>query len=201
MYPVVPEKGSYWGIMGGIFDPIHYGHLILAESALRAMKFDGILFIPSFNPPHRKLKPIASFEDRYKMTLLALEGNEKFCASDLEKDLKSPGYTLAIVDFLRLKFSGVEWCLILGADNLAQFDDWHKPEELINRVKIAVGNRPGVENNDSYSRWIDRVQEFKMPLIDISSTLIRDLVKAGKSIRYFLPEEVRQFILGRGLYR
>ena len=201
MIPAVPEKGSYWGIMGGIFDPIHYGHLILAESALGAMRFDGILFIPSFNPPHRKSKPVISFEDRYRMTLLAIEGHEKFHASDLEKDLKSPGYTLAIVDFLRLKYPGVEWCLILGTDNLAQFDNWHKPEELINRVKIAAGNRPGTENNESYSKWINRVEKFDMPLVDISSTRIRESIKSGKSVRYLLPEEVRQFILGRGLYR
>jgi nicotinate-nucleotide adenylyltransferase len=201
MCPAAPEKGSNWGIMGGIFDPIHYGHLILAESALRAFNFDGILFIPSFNPPHRQIKPIASFDDRYKMTMLAIDGHDKFYGSDLEKDLKSPGYTLAIVDFLKLRFSGVEWHLILGADNLAQFDNWHKPEELIARVKIAVGSRHGVENNSSFSKWIERVLKFDMPLIEISSTQIRDLIKAGKSIRYLLPEEVRQFIIGKGLYR
>jgi len=195
------NSSPLWGIMGGIFDPIHFGHLILAESALAEHNFNKILFIPAFNPAHRAEKPVASFEDRCMMARLATESNEKFEVSDLEKDLKSPGYTLAIVDFLRLKYPKVEWRLILGADNIAQFDGWHKPEELLDRVKIVVGMRPGFENDFARSRWADKVEIFKMPLIEISSTAVRKAVREEKSIRYLLPEDVRQFILSRGLYR
>jgi len=198
---MIPNKNPIRGIMGGIFDPIHYGHLILAESALAAADFEKILFIPAFNPPHRSDKPSASFEDRCLMTKLAIESNDKFEVSDLEKDLKSPGYTLAIVDFLRLKFPNVEWRLILGADNIAQFDKWHKPEELIDRVRIMVGMRPGYENEFSHSQWANQVQIFDMPLISTSSSGIRLSIRENRSIRYLLPEDVRQFILSRGLYR
>jgi nicotinate-nucleotide adenylyltransferase len=201
MLPFHPNKGALWGIMGGVFDPIHYGHLILAQCALQKFNYEGILFIPSFNPPHRAEKPVAVFDNRYMMTRLAIEGNEKFAISDLERDLKSPGYTLAIVDFLNQKYPGVVWHLILGADNLTQLDSWHKPEELIERVKIVVGNRPGFDQEFEKSKWFGRVEQFPMPLIEISSTAIRNAVREGLTIRYLVPEEVRQFIESRGLYR
>jgi nicotinate-nucleotide adenylyltransferase len=201
MLQAPPNKGSTWGIMGGIFDPIHFGHLVLAESARQAFDLAGILFIPSFSPPHREGKPVASFDDRFMMVKLAIEGNDKFAISDMERDLKSPGYTLAIVDFLRQKYPEVVWDLILGADNIAQFDNWHKPEELVTRARIVVGNRPGYDKAFKESQWFGRVERFDMPLIDISSTLIRRLIKEGRSIRYFLPEDVRQFIITKGLYR
>ncbi len=134
------------------------------------------------------------------MTRLATESNDKFEVSDLEKDLKSPGYTLAIVDFLKLKYHDIDWRLILGADNIAQFDGWHKPDELLRRVKIVVGMRPGYEDDFSRSKWADKVEIFNMPQIEISSTTIRKAIKENKSVRYLLPEDVRQFIISRGLY-
>jgi nicotinate-nucleotide adenylyltransferase len=187
--------------MGGIFDPIHFGHLLLAESASEAFQFDKVLFIPAFTPPHRADKPKASFKDRCLMVRLAIEGNDRFEISDLEKDLKSPGYTLAVVDYLRLGNPAVDLTLILGADNIVQFDRWHKPEDLIQRVRIAVGMRPGYESAFRETPWAEKVDTFPMPLIDISSNQIRKLIGAGKSARYFLPEEVRQFILSKGLYK
>jgi nicotinate-nucleotide adenylyltransferase len=200
MSPVLPNSGS-WGIMGGVFDPIHCGHLILAESALNACGFTGVLFVPSFNPPHRERKPEVCFEDRFRMVQLAIEGNERFSASDFEKDLKSPGYTLAVVDFLKLKSPDVKWHLILGADNIAQFDHWHHPEELVKRIKIVVGNRPGYDREFHNSRWASQVELFEMPLIDLSSTRIRKLLKEGLSVRYFVPDEVRRFIESKRLYK
>jgi nicotinate-nucleotide adenylyltransferase len=187
--------------MGGIFDPIHFGHLLLAEAAQTAFKFDKILFIPSFNPPHRTEKPVASFEDRCLMVRLAIEGSDRFGLSDMEKDLKSPGYTLAIVDHLRHIYPEAKLHLILGADNIAQFDHWHKPDELINRIKIVAGMRPGYEQDFRQSKWAEKVEIFAMPLIEISSTNIRNAIRNSISIRYLLPEEVRQFILSKGLYR
>jgi nicotinate-nucleotide adenylyltransferase len=196
----LPSDGN-WGIMGGIFDPIHYGHLVLAETALNTFNFTGILFIPSFNPPHRTQKPVVSFEDRCRMVQLAIEGNEHFLVSDFEKDLKTPGYTLAVVDYLRQNCPAAVWHLILGADNIAQFDHWHEPDELVKRVKIVVGNRPGYDREFQESQWLSRVETFNMPLLEISSTSIRKSLKERKSVRYLLPEEVRQFIESKGLYR
>ncbi|UCD16882.1 MAG: nicotinate (nicotinamide) nucleotide adenylyltransferase [Candidatus Zixiibacteriota bacterium] len=196
-----PDRGGKWGIMGGVFDPIHYGHLILAESARQAYNFDGVLFVPSFDPPHREAKPIASFENRCIMVKLAIEGHDHFSVSDLEKDLASPGYTLAVVDYLQQKHPRTHWHLILGADNITMLDSWHKPEQLIERVPIVVGNRPGYDHDFENSRWYARVKVFIMPMIELSSTEIRRAVKEDRSIRYMLPEDVRRFVENRDLYR
>ena len=196
-----PERPGKWGIMGGIFDPVHYGHLILAESARQTCGLDGVLFVPSLDPPHRSAKPIASFEDRCTMVKLAIEGNDRFVFSDMEKSLASPGYTLAVIDYLKQTYPEPDWHLILGADNIAIFDTWHKPKELVERVKILVGQRPGNDSSLVQSAWYDLITIFPMPLIEISSTAIRERIAAKYSIRYLLPDDVRRFVETRGLYR
>jgi nicotinate-nucleotide adenylyltransferase len=196
-----PENGGRWGIMGGLFDPIHYGHLNLAEQAREAFSLDGVLFVVSFNPPHRLEKPIASFDDRLQMTRLAIENNDCFTLTDLEKDLNGPGYTLSIVESLINKYSEVTWHLILGADNIESFDLWHKPEELIKKIKILVGGRPGYKPELKNHNWNNRLSHFEMPLMEVSSTMIRRLLKEGRSIRYLVPDEVHTFIDKKGLYR
>ncbi len=117
------------------------------------------------------------------------------------KTSETPGYTLAVVDYLRQNCPAAAWHLILGADNIAQFDHWHKPDELVKRVKIVVGNRPGYDREFQESQWLSRVETFNLPLLEISSTSIRKSLKERKSVRYLLPEEVRQFIESKGLYR
>ena len=196
-----PNDGGQWGIMGGAFDPIHYGHLMLAESACQAFDLTGVLFVPSFNPPHRENQPYASFEDRYNMTGLAIKNNEKFVLSDIEKDIEGPGYTLKLIEELDNKYPDVQWRLILGADNIAIFNSWHKPQELIRRAGIIVGGRPGYDEGLENMKWSDKISRFNMPLIDISSTEIRKRIAGNKSIRYMLPETVRKYINDKGLYR
>ncbi|MCX6827031.1 MAG: nicotinate (nicotinamide) nucleotide adenylyltransferase [candidate division Zixibacteria bacterium] len=186
--------------MGGIFDPIHYGHLILAQSAQQAFRLDCILFLPSFNPQHRTEKPVASFDDRCLMIKLAFEENDRFVVSDMERELKIPDYTLNVIKILKQNYPEVDWHLILGADNIAQFDKWYRPDELVQEVKIVIGNRPGYDEEFEKSKWAGLVQKYDMPLLDISSTMIRKFINEGKSIRYLLPEAVRQYILSRGLY-
>lgn len=200
MPPMDPESGGRWGLMGGVFDPVHYGHLILADCAVQSYSLSGVLFTVSFSPPHRDRKPEASFKDRIEMVKLAAEGNERFVVSDLEKDLDSPGYTVNIVNHLKRQYPGADWHLILGADNIAVFESWYKPEELSRNVKIVVGNRPGFNSEFEHSEWYDRVDKFEMPLIDISSTMIRQSIGEGRSIRYLLPDNVRRFIIEKGLY-
>jgi len=201
MLPVNPNNGGKWGLMGGVFDPVHYGHLILAETARQECDLDGVLFLPSLDPPHRQNKPVACFEDRLMMTRLAVEGNNNFVVSDLEKDLASPGYTIAVVELLEQRFPKADWHLILGADNIAIFDTWHKPDELAGRVQIIVGNRPGYDKDFRNSHWYDKVNRFDMPLIELAATDIRCGIRDGKSVRYMIPDEVRVFIEKRGLYR
>jgi len=196
-----PNEGGQWGIMGGAFDPVHFGHLILAETACQAFNLSGVLFVPGFNPPHRENQPYASFEDRFNMTELAIKDNEKFALSDIEKNIKGPGYTLKLIEELAGKYPNVRWHLILGADNIAIFKKWYKPDELIRRVGIVVGGRPGYADELENNEWSDKISRFDMPLIDISSTEIRKHIAAGISVRYMLPEAVRKYILDKGLYR
>nr|MBN2277995.1 nicotinate (nicotinamide) nucleotide adenylyltransferase [candidate division Zixibacteria bacterium] len=197
-----PDKGGRWGIMGGIFDPIHYGHLALAENAARAFDMDGVLFLVSFNPPHREKKPQASFEERLEMVSLAIADNERFLASDLEKDLSLPAYTVNIVDLLKSKYPRItDWYLVLGADNIDLFDSWHQPERLIEEVNIVVGKRPGFGPDGKDSLWYKQVKIFDMPLLELSSTMIRERIKSGKSIRYFVPEVVYHYIENKRLYQ
>ncbi len=201
MPPTSPEIIGRWGIMGGIFDPIHHGHLILAGRALENFRLDGVLFVVSFSPPHRREKPIASFEDRLRMTGIALESNSNFLISDIEKESGEPAYTLKVVEALKKRHRDVKFYLILGSDNLGIFDSWYKPDELIKQVDIIVGGRPGSEELIKSSGWIDKIQSFNMPLLDISSTQIRRRLKEGKSIKYLLPEDVYAYIKQQGLYR
>ncbi len=201
MYPNSPDKGGDWGLMGGIFDPVHNGHLLLAESAASAFDLAGVLFVVSNNPPHREQKPVVSFDTRMKMVDAAIDGNDRFCLSDIEKKLAIPSYTLNIIDALRNEFPGVNWHLILGADNIAVFDTWYQPDVLVEKVKIIVAERPGYGKRFRDSPWYKRVEKFEMPLMEISSTMIRQRIKAGKSIRYLVPEKVRLIIMQEGLYR
>ncbi len=187
--------------MGGAFDPIHFGHLVMAEQARQSLALDGVFFVPGFKPPHRNQAPAASFEDRLAMVRLAIEGNEYFSAGEIEKEIHGPGYTYALLNLLKEKFPGVAWTLLLGADNLAIFDSWYRPEEVMTSVTVAVANRTGFEPLASQNRWASRVRMFQMPPIGISSTIIRQAVKDGQSIQYLLPEDVRSYILDKRLYR
>ncbi len=196
-----PNDGGNWGIMGGAFDPIHNGHLILAESAFEANSLDGVLFIPSYNPPHRSLKPIADFEDRVKMIELAIGGNSRYCLSRLEENIGGPGYTLAIIKHLKNNYSNTNWFLILGADNIAIFDSWYKPEEIIKQVKIIVGGRPGYNKEYEKSIWRNKIERFDMIQTDVSSTTIRQLIKDNNSIEGLLPDSIGKFIQDKGLYK
>ena len=187
--------------MGGAFDPIHNGHLILTESAHRAFNLDGIFFVPSFNPPHRSSQPLATFEDRVKMTELAIAGNSQYCLSEIEKEIGGPGYTLPIIKSLKHKYPKTSWFLILGGDNIAIFDSWYKPEEIIKEVTIIVGGRPGYDAEFKKSIWYNKIKHFDMPPTDISSTTTRQLLKNNQAVDGLLPESVKQFIQEKGLYK
>ncbi|MFH2036509.1 MAG: nicotinate (nicotinamide) nucleotide adenylyltransferase [Candidatus Zixiibacteriota bacterium] len=192
-----PETGGSWGIMGGAFDPIHRGHLKLAEQAFNEFNLDGVLFVVSFDPPHRN-KPIASFDNRLKMAGLALEKYDNFILSDIEKEISTPNFTINMINALKFKYPRVNWYLILGEDNLAIFDIWYKPEEIIRQVKVVVGNRPG--SAIEKSKWDNKITRFEMTPIDISSTEIRRRIKAGEPVDNMVTDEVAEYIKLERLY-
>ncbi len=199
MSPVTPEPGSNWGIMGGAFNPLHFAHLRLAEMAAEAFELSGVFFVVTDKPPHRE-PPNTPFEKRFYMTGLGLEDNNAFVASDIETEIDGPGYTLRVVEALRKKHPKVNWHLVMGADNLTIFDSWYKPEEIVELAEVCVGARPGHMEQFEKSKWADKISEFEMPLMETSSTRIRELIKSGKSIRYLLPEKIRHYIINNKLY-
>jgi nicotinate-nucleotide adenylyltransferase len=194
------ERQQCWGIMGGAFDPVHNGHIELARSARNAFNLDQVLFVVSYNPPHRIEKPSVSFNRRYEMVDLAVKDIEEFTVSDVEKDMSGPGYTIDMVRALDKRHPGIDWFLILGADNLEIFDSWYKPDELLDMVKVVVGNRPGYNSETGKKEWINKIKFFELPPTDISSTMVRSRLKSGNDVDDLIPQRAAEYIRINGLY-
>ena len=181
------------GILGGSFDPIHHGHLILARAALEELGLDRILFIPANRSPHKTDTKPATAHDRLAMVQLAIEGQPGFEASDLELHRPPPSYTVETLRELCARHPDNQFTLLIGADNVARFDTWHKPDEIRRLARLAVLDRA---KHDTPHEW-----PVVRRLVDISSTDIRGRVAAGRSIRYLTPDAVCDYIASEGLYR
>ena len=196
------------GIMGGTFDPIHFGHLAMAESAREIFKLEEILFIPSARPPHKVGRQIASEAHRLMMTFLATKSNDKFNVSPMEMLRDGFSYTLDTVNELHRKFGDdTELFFIIGSDSMKDLSHWHKAKELVGKAHFLAAARPGVEINfDEIVNFFGEVatthiHQFTTPGLDISSTEIRDRVLQGRSIKYLLPEVVENYIYEERLYQ
>jgi len=181
------------GILGGSFDPIHHGHLILARAALEELGLDRILFIPANMSPHKTDTTPATAQDRLAMLQLAIENEPGFEALDLELHRPPPSYTVDTLRELRSRHPDDAFTLLIGADNVAKFDTWREPDEIRRLAKLAVLDRA---THDTPHDW-----PVVRRLIDISSTDIRARVAAGRSIRYLTPDSVCDYITAQGLYR
>lgn len=195
------------GIMGGTFDPIHFGHLATAESAREIFELDEVLFIPSARPPHKVEKQITPEVHRLMMTYLATQSNKFFQVSPMEFMREGLSYTLDTVEALHKKFGATtELFFIIGADSMADLYKWHKAQELVQKVHFIAAARPGVEVNiDELENFfgaeaMKHIHQIISPKLEISSTELRERVKAGRSIKYFLPEVVEEYILKERLY-
>ncbi|MCF8240026.1 MAG: nicotinate-nucleotide adenylyltransferase [Melioribacteraceae bacterium] len=189
---------SIVGIFGGSFDPIHNGHLITAQYVLEKRNYDKIIFIPCYISPHKIEMKNSATEHRLQMTKLAISGNPYFDLSTYEIERKKVSHTIDTLKYLRTKYENLE--LIIGYDNLIDFDSWYKPEEIIKLAQLAVLKR-SVENTVNITHGYDKsALILDTPQIDISSTMIRDRVKEKKSIDYLVPEIVKEYILKNKLY-
>lgn len=195
------------GIMGGTFDPIHTGHLILGENAYEQFVLDGVLFMPSGNPPHKKDRQGASNEQRTEMVRLAVEDNPHFRLSLEEMHELGYIYTSKTLQRLTEKNPDTDYYFIMGADSLMYFEKWHEPEVIsaLCTVVVAVRDHLSDEQMDAKIRELSdsfgtRIRKLETPNIDISSHQIREWVSEGKECRYYLPEKVRRYILREGLY-
>lgn len=195
------------GIMGGTFDPIHLGHLAMAESVRENFLLDEILFIPSARPPHKVEQNITPEVHRLMMTFLATQSNEKFQVSPLEILREGLSYTLDTMNQLEKKFGeDTELFFIIGADSMIDLPKWHKSQELVAKVHFIATTRPGVEVNleevkKFFGEDAKNIFQIAVPGLEISSTDIRERVKNGRSIKYLVPEVVEEYILKENLYK
>ena len=185
------------GVMGGTFDPIHLGHLVCASEVAYALALDEVVFVPAGRPWQKEGRPMSSGEDRYEMTRLATQDDERFTVSRSEVDRPGPTYTL---DTLReLAADGTELFFLTGADALAQVLTWREPEALFGLATFVGASRPGytVDTTDFPDGAVTLVDT---PALDISATDCRSRVARGAPIRYLVPDAVADYIAARGLY-
>lgn len=189
------------GIFGGTFDPIHLGHLIVAEQARGQLGLDRVVFVPARVPPHKRGASAAA-EHRFRMTCLAVEDNPGFTVSDLELRREGPSYTVDTLRALRAEESGdARHYLLLGADSARDLEQWKDVDTLLEDSTVVVLGRPGVEQDDLPPRVGTRATFLSTPLLGISSTEIRRLVREGGTVRYLVPVPVEDYIRSEGLYR
>jgi nicotinate-nucleotide adenylyltransferase len=188
------------GILGGTFDPPHIAHLIAGELAVEQFALDQLLFIPANIPPHKIGHEIASSDDRYAMAELATQGNPRFAVSDIEIIRQGNSYMIDTIHELRKAFEPTALYLFIGLDNLAIFESWHKWEEIFEQCEVVVMARPSHQLDRITPKLRDRVKFRAIPLMEISSTDIRERIHNGKSVRYMVPESVRSYIVEHKLY-
>lgn len=181
------------GIYGGSFDPIHHAHLILAREALESLQLSEVIFVLAAQSPHKTNSDPAPPKVRWEMLTAALAGEKGFSASRLELDRPPPSYSIDTVEQLRAENPAAEFYFLIGEDNLAKLESWHRFEELRELVRFVVLDRSGAEVEFPYSAIRRR--------IDISATAIRNRVASGQSIRYLVPEAVERIIRQENLYQ
>lgn len=195
------------GIIGGTFNPIHLGHLILAERTFEEFELDEILFIPAGISYFKDQSVVLDKKTRIAMTGEAIGDNPRFALSTIECDRAGNSYTYETLEELKSKNPDTQYYLIIGADSLFQMELWQKPENILRDAIILVAKRKGPTTQE----FLDKMEEIKIKYnadiriipctyIDISSSEIRERVKNGKSIRYLVPETIEKYIKKHHLY-
>ncbi len=196
------------GIMGGTFDPIHVGHLILAEAAFEQFQLEKVWFIPSGNPPHKKFRDgRATDEQRLEMVRRGIRGNPHFECVDIEMKREGFSYTYLTLQTLTKEYPETDFYFIIGADSLFDFDDWREPRIicehciLVCAVRDCAPEEALIERMEEISRkYHGKVLRLGTRNIDISSSLLREWVKAKRSIRYYTPDSVAAYICENHIY-
>jgi nicotinate-nucleotide adenylyltransferase len=190
------------GLFGGTFDPVHAGHLIIAETVRCDFGLDLVLFIPACIQPRKTWKPVADPESRLLMTRMAVEGVRGFGVSDAE--IKRGGVSYMLDTLVAMDGSGMdgrrELFLIMGTDSLIDMKHWKEPDEILKRARLLIAARRGYDGSAADPRFQEKAVRIETPLVDISSTEIRRRIKNGLSVRFWVPDAVEKFIRERGLY-
>ena len=193
--------------MGGTFDPIHVGHLAVAEEAREALALETVLFVPAGQPPHKLPGSVSPVRDRLEMVRLATADNPAFEVSTVEIERDGPSFTVDTVEALAAAHPDAQLHLILSAETFAELPSWHEPDRLFEAARIAVVPREGYPAPDP--GWVGRafpgredgVDYLGGPRLGLSSTALRTRVAAGRSIRYLVPPAVEAYIAEHQLYR
>ena len=188
------------GLFFGSFNPVHIGHLIIAEYMATRTELEQVWFIVSPHNPLKLRATLANDFDRLHMVQLAIDDNPRLKASNIEFSLPKPSYTIDTMVYLHEKYPQHQFSLIMGSDNLASIHKWKNYELLLQRYALHVYKREGTAVDPGFATPSD-IRLYDVPMMDISSTYIRQSIAAGLSIRYMVPEPVYQFLDGSRLYR
>jgi len=191
-------------LFGGTFNPIHIGHLIMAQYVLNFSEVQKVVFVPNGHPPH-KIEDVADASDRFEMVKISIEDNPYFDISDFEIKKSGPSWTIDTLKYFSSIYERV--CFIIGSDNLSEIVNWYKAEEILRRYSLIVLPRERdlcaikKEIEKLSSKYAQEITLIQMPIVDISSTEIRKLIRQNKSIRYMVHPKVEEYIKRKGLYR
>ena len=196
------------GLFGGTFDPIHLGHLILAERCREEAGLEQIWFLPSYAPPHKSERAITRFEQRCEMVALATTGQQAFRVERIEKELPPPSFTSETLAELQARHPDHEFSLVIGGDSLRDFSTWHEPQKVIELARLVAVPRPGAIPVTPGVLALQlglppervRLTLVECPAIAIASRDIRARVAAGKTIRYLVPRSIEEYLRERKLY-
>ena len=189
-------------IFGGTFNPIHNGHLILAENSINEEGFDKVVFIPTMNPYY---KDTLDFDTRLKMLKMAIKDNDKFAYSSIEKKYNLEGKLYLILEKIS-KYSDDDVTILIGSDSLMNLDWWYKIDEILKKYKILVLRRDDEDEaiemkiNEYKEKYGAHIKVLNNKRVEISSSMIREMIKEGKSIKYLVTNEVEKFIKDENLY-
>jgi nicotinate-nucleotide adenylyltransferase len=197
------------GVFGGTFDPVHLGHLILAEQCREQARLDEVWFVPSARPPHKADGDLTPFDRRVEMLRLALAGHQQFRVETLEKDRPGPSYTADTLAEIHARRPGSELGLLVGADVLPDLAGWHEPRRIIERATLLVAARPGFPlwSRDQLAGSLGlpntdgvRMEVVTIPQIGIASRDLRQRARERRSLLYLVPRSVEVYVREKGLY-
>jgi nicotinate-nucleotide adenylyltransferase len=194
------------GLLGGTFDPPHYGHLMVAQEAVERLALDFLVFLVAGLPPHKEGEVVSAPGIRLEMTRAAVDGNASFQVSDVELRRPGPSYTVDTLRHFREEYPGAELFFVLGADQLAELHEWREPEKVMEMATLVAVERDGVDPSLTpplRALAVESGRLLALPSIrlDLSSSEVRARVREGRSVQYLVPEGVRRIIENHRLYR
>jgi nicotinate-nucleotide adenylyltransferase len=197
------------GIFGGAFNPVHYGHLLVAETAFSQCGLSRVLWMPTYSPSHKKNTDLVAFQHRSNMVQQAIADHPHFTITNLQTDPEAASYAIATIFHLQQIYSSTDWYWIIGADAFQTLPQWRKSAELASQCTWLVAPRPPLDTHQVCTqvatqlncRFPLRWQVLAMPQLEVSSSLIRHYCQVGRSLRYLVPDSVRQYINTHQLYQ